>query len=136
MKNAGKACNNRLYRHIRTFEKIVKNYFVIYIENYLQCAVVARNIAAHGGRFYNRTRLSPAVKLPLVMRRAHVDNSSPFAYFYAIFELLPDAEKFNLIRAMEKLFKKYPAAEPSRMGFPVNWKALLNLPSESEEADT
>ena len=28
-KNAGKACNNRLYRHIRTFEKIVKNYFVI-----------------------------------------------------------------------------------------------------------
>ena len=29
-KNAGKACNNRLYRHIRTFEKIVKNYFVIY----------------------------------------------------------------------------------------------------------
>ena len=31
MKNAGKACNNRLYRHIRTFEKIVKNYFVISI---------------------------------------------------------------------------------------------------------
>ena len=31
MKNAGKACNNRLYRHIRTFEKIVKNYFVILI---------------------------------------------------------------------------------------------------------
>lgn len=30
MKNAGKACNNRLYRHIRTFEKIVKNYFVIF----------------------------------------------------------------------------------------------------------
>ena len=30
-KNAGKACNNRLYRHIRTFEKIVKNYFVIFI---------------------------------------------------------------------------------------------------------
>lgn len=31
-KNAGKACNNRLYRHIRTFEKIVKNYFVIYMK--------------------------------------------------------------------------------------------------------
>lgn len=29
-KNAGKACNNRLYRHIRTFEKIIKNYFVIW----------------------------------------------------------------------------------------------------------
>lgn len=34
MKNAGKACNNRLYRHIRTFEKIVKNYFVISFLNY------------------------------------------------------------------------------------------------------
>ena len=34
MKNAGKACNNRLYRHIRTFEKIVKNYFVIYCKIY------------------------------------------------------------------------------------------------------
>ena len=32
-KNAGKACNNRLYRHIRTFEKIVKNYFVICTKN-------------------------------------------------------------------------------------------------------
>lgn len=33
-KNAGKACNNRLYRHIRTFEKIVKNYFVISFKNF------------------------------------------------------------------------------------------------------
>ena len=32
-KNAGKACNNRLYRHIRTFEKIIKNYFVIYCKS-------------------------------------------------------------------------------------------------------
>ena len=36
MKNAGKACNNRLYRHIRTFEKIVKNYFVIYLHIYMK----------------------------------------------------------------------------------------------------
>lgn len=35
MKNAGKACNNRLYRHIRTFEKIVKNYFVIFNKYYI-----------------------------------------------------------------------------------------------------
>ena len=35
MKNAGKACNNRLYRHIRTFEKIVKNYFVISFKTFM-----------------------------------------------------------------------------------------------------
>ena len=35
-KNAGKACNNRLYRHIRTFEKIIKNYFVILVTSAFQ----------------------------------------------------------------------------------------------------
>ena len=106
-----------------------------YIENYLQCAVVARNIAAHGGRFYNRVRLSPAVKLPLPMRRSNVNNESPFAYFYAIYELLPDDEKFGLIRAVEKLFEKYPTAELSKMGFQCHWKALLNVPDDLERAN-
>ena len=40
MKNAGKACNNRLYRHIRTFEKIVKNYFVISLKKITKCCIV------------------------------------------------------------------------------------------------
>lgn len=40
MKNAGKACNNRLYRHIRTFEKIIKNYFVIYLKYYRNTSVI------------------------------------------------------------------------------------------------
>ena len=42
-KNAGKACNNRLYRHIRTFEKIVKNYFVIYLKDH-RCVKVRKNL--------------------------------------------------------------------------------------------
>lgn len=41
MKNAGKACNNRLYRHIRTFEKIVKNYFVIYLKDTSEATIAA-----------------------------------------------------------------------------------------------
>ena len=49
MKNAGKACNNRLYRHIRTFEKIVKNYFVI-LGNFTTF-LAKRNIF-----FYNRSK--------------------------------------------------------------------------------
>lgn len=59
------------------------------------------------------------------MRRAHVDNSSPFAYFYAIFELLPDAEKFNLIRAMEKLFKKYPGGGAVPNGLPGKLEGVV-----------
>ena len=36
---------------------ISKHYYGVhreYVENWLQCSVLARNIAAHGGRFYNR----------------------------------------------------------------------------------
>ena len=43
-KNAGKACNNRLYRHIRTFEKIIKNYFVIYRKRDYQIDVLVSDI--------------------------------------------------------------------------------------------
>ena len=100
-----------------------------YIENYLQCASVARNIAAHGGRFYNRKRLGPAVNFPNRFK-GKVDNTSPFAYFYAIYELLPDTEKFSLIRSLEKVFNRYPSAQINRLGFPENWKELLNMPEE------
>ena len=41
MKNAGKACNNRLYRHIRTFEKIIKNYFVIFNKQNIILVLIA-----------------------------------------------------------------------------------------------
>lgn len=44
MKNAGKACNNRLYRHIRTFEKIVKNYFVILLKTHIQLRMTLKII--------------------------------------------------------------------------------------------
>ena len=47
MKNAGKACNNRLYRHIRTFEKIVKNYFVISAKEDCDCATNFQEVYVH-----------------------------------------------------------------------------------------
>ena len=56
MKNAGKACNNRLYRHIRTFEKIVKNYFVISAKLYIfkrRYAIIIININVRMQNFRN-----------------------------------------------------------------------------------
>ena len=47
MKNAGKACNNRLYRHIRTFEKIVKNYFVIYLTSDMKTLAIKSSANAN-----------------------------------------------------------------------------------------
>ena len=100
-----------------------------YIENYLQCASVARNIAAHGGRFYNRKRLGPAVSFPKRFKGV-ASNTSPFAYFYAIHELIPDADKLDLVHSLEKAFQRCPSAQISRLGFPLNWKELLNMQEE------
>lgn len=49
MKNAGKACNNRLYRHIRTFEKIIKNYFVISYKNDVDSFVIVSSDSDYWG---------------------------------------------------------------------------------------
>jgi len=54
MKNAGKACNNRLYRHIRTFEKIIKNYFVISDTNIVKIANFTFDIVGCCCKCYNK----------------------------------------------------------------------------------
>lgn len=58
MKNAGKACNNRLYRHIRTFEKIIKNYFVIsstFILDRAEYAKICREINTNYSKYEGKT---------------------------------------------------------------------------------
>lgn len=57
-KNAGKACNNRLYRHIRTFEKIVKNYFVIYDNNSMaQLIYTTHDTTLMDKKFFRRDQI-------------------------------------------------------------------------------
>lgn len=69
-----------------------------YIESWIQCAVVARNIAAHGGRFYNRF-LSPKIRLP----DALAGNESAFwGYAYAIYMLLPEEKKEAFIADLSR----------------------------------
>ena len=101
----------------------------MYVETYMQCAVVARNIAAHGGRFYNRIHLNPSVKLP--RKLSHLANDRPFAYVFAIFMLLPDEKKMDFVRALRRSFQKHPFAQPRYLGFPQNWEELLTTSTSS-----
>lgn len=106
---------------------IAKEFYGIprnYVENFLQCAVVARNIAAHGGRFYNRIHLKPAALLPKSL--GTVANDRPFAYVYAIFMLLPDEKKMDFLRALKQVFQKHPFAQARYLGFPANWEEALS----------
>lgn len=95
----------------------------LYLETYLQCASVARNIAAHGGRFYNRVNLSPAVKFPKVFE--NIVNNKAFAYICAIYVTLPDEHKLNIVNDLKKVFNKHTFAQPLRLGFPNDWEDVL-----------
>lgn len=60
-----------------------------YIENWTHCAVVARNIAAHGARFYHRPRINPPAKLP---KSINDYGTKPFGFIYATAHPCADAE--------------------------------------------
>lgn len=61
MKNAGKACNNRLYRHIRTFEKIIKNYFVIFLKLDIENPIIRINTAFKGCSSLEKISVLPRI---------------------------------------------------------------------------
>lgn len=96
-----------------------------YVENWLQCCSYCRNISAHGGRFYNRQLKSCPVRLSKKMSR-RIDNTRPFAFILAIYNLLPSQEcKQHLIDDLSALFSDHPFALLKHVGFPPDWTDLL-----------
>lgn len=96
-----------------------------YIENWLHCAVYVRNVAAHGGRFYNRDLRSCPVRLPKKYKGQIVPTRA-FAFVYAIYHLLPVGKKQDgFVDAMEQVFADHPYALERHMGFPSDWKDYL-----------
>lgn len=97
----------------------------VYISNWLQCSVYARNVAAHGGRFYNRVFKSVPVRLQGKLKKIFSSDRA-FAYVFAINKLLPSKALTERLREdLQKMFKKYPFAQPSKYGFPNDWDAIL-----------
>lgn len=96
-----------------------------YVENWLQLIVYGRNIAAHGGRFYNRELKTIPAKIAPKNKRLYT-ATSPFALVYAIYYLQPDyVNAYNFMKDIEWLFYDYPFADKKHLGFPSNWKELL-----------
>ncbi len=96
-----------------------------YVENWLQCCSYVRNIAAHGGRFYNRLLKSCPVRIN-TKRYPGINNTSPFAFVIAIYNLLPsDRVKEMMINDLKKCFSDYPFALIEHLGFPDEWESLI-----------
>lgn len=118
-----------MYRNLLPEDRaaIAREYYGIssreYIENWTHCAVVARNIAAHGSRFYHRQRVNPPVKMP---KSVNAYGTKPFGYVYAIWHLLPSAERKTFSDAISGCFASHPTAQLSELGFPADWLNILS----------
>ena len=62
-----------------------------YIENWTHCAVVARNIAAHGSRFYHRQRVNPPARMPKPINLTAQNHSDMYMLFGIYFPFLTAA---------------------------------------------
>lgn len=117
-----------MYRNLRPEDRaaIAREFYGIssreYIENWTHCAVVARNIAAHGARFYHRQRVNPPARIPKKINRY---GTKPFGYIYAIYHLLPMADRAAFAKELEDCFSAHPDAQLSELGFPQNWNDIL-----------
>lgn len=95
-----------------------------YIENWVHCAVVARNIAAHGARFYNRPRINPPARLP---KSVSASGAKPFGCIYAICHLLPPSARPPFLADIQTAFSRHPFALPRHLGLPDDWvQQILN----------
>lgn len=129
---------SKLYKNLKQEDRtlISKKYFGVnreYLENWLQAAVFARNVAAHGGRFYNRVLRTIPVKLPNKYSGI-IDGQSAFAYTYAIYKMQPTkALSESMRKSLQSLFISYPFALKKHVGFPDDWKQIL-VDSENKKA--
>ena len=129
---------SKLYKNLKEDDRtlISKKYFGVnreYLENWLQAAVFARNVAAHGGRFYNRELRTIPVRLPKKYSNV-INPRRAFAYIYAIYKMQPTKALSKSMReSLSSIFVSYPFALGKYVGFPEDWNEIL-LDSENTKA--
>lgn len=119
---------SKFYRNMLPHDRLelAKRFYHIpsreYVENWLHCAVVARNMAAHGARFYNKVNFTPAAKLPKHLNKY---ANTFFGYIYAIYQLLPYEQKTNFLDELSKAIEQHSYAITKHLGLPRGWKTLI-----------
>ena len=100
--------------------------WVIHIfESWLESISYVRNICAHYGRIYN-AKLSKTPILYKEYTQVGIGNNRIYGVLLCLKYLLKDDDHWNLfVDKIELLFDKYPCVQISTMGFPENWKVLL-----------
>lgn len=120
---------SKFYKNMLNKDKkaIAKTFGVgyTYFESWLESISYVRNICAHYGRIYN-AKLSKTPILYKEYTQVGIGNNRIYGVLLCLKYLLKDNDHWNLfVDKIELLFDKYPCVQISTMGFPENWKVLL-----------
>ena len=98
-----------------------------YLESWLESVSYVRNICAHYGRLYN-AKLAKTPKLYKEYSEAGIGNNRIFGVLICIKQILKNDTHWNdFVENIELLFKRYKKVEFKTMGFPENWRELLEV---------
>ena len=120
---------SKFYKNMLNKDKkaIAKTFGVgyTYFESWLESISYVRNICAHYGRIYN----AKLTKTPILYKeytQAGIGNNRIYGVLLCLKHLLKNDTHWNLfVDNIELLFDKYECVQISTMGFPENWKELL-----------
>lgn len=120
---------SKFYKNLHNQDKkaIAKTFGVgyTYMESWLESISYVRNICAHYGRLYN-AKLSKTPVLYKEYIQAGIGNNRIFGVLLCLKYLLKKDVHWNLfVDNIEMLFDKYECVRINTMGFPENWKNLL-----------
>ena len=112
------------------YKKAIANTFGVgytYIESWLESISYVRNICAHYGRLYN-AKLSKTPILYKEYTRVGIRNNRIYGVLLCMKYLLKNDSHWNLfVDNIEMLFDKYESVKIDTMGFPKEWKELLEV---------
>lgn len=120
---------SKFYKNMLNKDKkaIAKTFGVgyTYFESWLESISYVRNICAHYGRIYN-AKLSKTPILYKEYTQAGIGNNRIYGVLLCLKHLLKNDTHWNLfVDNIGLLFDKYERVQISTMGFPENWKELL-----------
>lgn len=120
---------SKFYKNMKNADKkVVAKSFGIgytYLESWLESISYVRNICAHYGRLYN-AKLSKTPILYKEYSQAGIGNNRMFGVLLCMKQILKNDKHWNLyVDQIEMLIDKYEKVDVKTMGFPENWKELL-----------
>ena len=122
---------SKFYKNMKNPDKkaVAKSFGVgyTYFESWLESISYVRNICAHYGRLYN-AKLSKTPILYKEYSEIGIGNNRIFGVLSCLKHLLKNDSHWNVfVENIELLFEKYESVDIKTMGFPENWKELLEM---------